>query len=684
MAIEVVNQDTVLKRALDVIGAAHRRVWITSPWITQYPVSLLLREILPRVAAGGGLDVRIVYRVKEPEDLEITDLDALKSFETAGCSVRYSTRLHSEVVLADDAAIVPSSNLTATVGYLGGADRARRNQELSILTSIDERALADLETQFEAVWSAAISVDEATIGIVMDCATVRRFSFVAIRDVRLGGYATTHDAGGNMTVGRIAEVTAYNRSFPRRSERMWLTQGNPAGGDSRVATQVRDRQSFFSYPSNEHEFLVMKTCVEPQSVFRIAQVEVLKHYRNGQLTAPSAPASPGMDVSQASPYVLRRLFGDGDLELGTVPHHPEIAVFLRGPEILSKHLAVFGMTGSGKSNALKVLLRSLAAHPAYCGIRVVVVDTHGEYAPAVAGIAPGVKALEVRLRRSILDPDVMKQLLSLSRHDMALARTVRGISRNMEDGAGLDRLAAELESEAADNPILADKLFRLAQAATNTPDLCLWPGDAAVIVASVGHLDEPGFHHLDLRTSATFEERSAKAAAVMRHVFEHAKQSGGALQSLIILDEAQNYVPEQQTGRLSRARDCFDAALDIASEGRKFNVGLVLSSQRPDRINKDILSQCNTQMVFRVANAEDLAAIARTFEAASQPLLAELPGFDTGVCVVGGPAIGMLTCVQLPLLDDVPHPDGTRMPDTAPPSAGISLQRPMPVNRSRR
>ena len=52
-------------------------------------------------------------------------------------------------------------------------------------------------------------------------------------------------------------------------------------------------------------------------------------------------------------------------------------------------------------------------------------------------------------------------------------------------------------------------------------------------------------------------------------------------------------------------------------------------------------------------NVEDLLALAGSFEAASQRLLAELPGFDTGVCVVGGAAIGMLTRVEVPLFESI-------------------------------
>jgi hypothetical protein len=57
-------------------------------------------------------------------------------------------------------------------------------------------------------------------------------------------------------------------------------------------------------------------------------------------------------------------------------------------------------------------------------------------------------------------------------------------------------------------------------------------------------------------------------------------------------------------------------------------------------------------------NVEDLSALAGSFEAASRPLLAELPGFDTGVCVVGGTAVGMLTRVEVPLFEIVAAQNG--------------------------
>lgn len=171
-------------------------------------------------------------------------------------------------------------------------------------------------------------------------------------------------------------------------------------------------------------------------------------------------------------------------------------------------------------------------------------------------------------------------------------------------------------------------------------------------------LDEAGLYILDLCSTASPEERSLKAAAVMTAVFDRGKQTHGQSPSLVVLDEAQNYAPEQRTGWLAGVRPSFDAAFAIASEGRKFGVGMVVSSQRPARVNKDVLGQRNSHLVFRVANVEDLSALAGSFEAASQPLLDELPGLDTGVCIVGGTAIGMLTRVEVPLFDSVTVENG--------------------------
>ena len=114
------------------------------------------------------------------------------------------------------------------------------------------------------------------------------------------------------------------------------------------------------------------------------------------------------------------------------------------------------------------------------------------------------------------------------------------------------------------------------------------------------------------------------------------------------VDEAHNYAPEQHTGGVSTARPSLDALHRVAAEGRKFGVGLVLATQRPARLNKEVLSQCNTHIVFRLANVEDHAAVAACFEGASREVLSQLPALETGTCIVGGAATRMAVTVDVP------------------------------------
>lgn len=643
MTLRIINQDSILEHALALTREATARVWITSPWITRGPVDRLLRSLVSR----DGLDIRIVYRVKEATDLEITDLSALKSLEADGCSIRFSSRVHAKLLLVDQAAaIVSSSNLTATAGY--GLDHQidARNEELGILLEGETSALQDLEKEFGQIWDASTALTEDTLGIVMDTPDVRRFSFVAIRDVHQGAYATVSDVEGHTAIGRVRNVTSHNRSFPALETQGW---GSPPFSAS---FRVKDLPTLFSHPSKEHGFLVTKTVIEPEAMFRIADVEVLKHLESGKLRSPAVPTTPGADVTRASSEILKQLLGEGDIPIGTVLHHPEVQVALRASEILSKHLAVLGMTGAGKSNALKVLIQNILSNGAYKDLRVVIVDTHGEYTPIADVLAPTSKIVDVALRRNILDEDVMKDALEVSKVTDGAVKRLAAVVGRLDESATVATLADALETDLSVGGEHVSKIKRLLNRLRDADDFCMKVDDEVQIVRADGDSEDlahPGLYILDLRLTDDLVNRAGKTAAILSHVFRRAKETDGNFPTLIVLDEAQNYAPEQHTGWLKEVKPAFDAVFRIASEGRKFGVGLVVSSQRPARLNKDVLSQCNTHIIFRVANVEDLAAIAGSFEAASKPLLDELPGFDTGVCVAGGTAIGMVTRVEVPL-----------------------------------
>jgi Helicase HerA, central domain len=100
-----------------------------------------------------------------------------------------------------------------------------------------------------------------------------------------------------------------------------------------------------------------------------------------------------------------------------------------------------------------------------------------------------------------------------------------------------------------------------------------------------------------------------------------------------LLEEAHRYAPAGQhvvsTNILKQ----------ILSEGRKFGVGIGLITQRPGKLDQDVLSQCMTQFIMRIVNPIDQQTIASSVEGAGRRLLDELPALTKGQVIVSGVAV---------------------------------------------
>jgi len=102
---------------------------------------------------------------------------------------------------------------------------------------------------------------------------------------------------------------------------------------------------------------------------------------------------------------------------------------------------------------------------------------------------------------------------------------------------------------------------------------------------------------------------------------------------VLVVEEAHRFMPPPAK-RLTRSREI---AATIASEGRKFGVFMVAITQRPSRIDPDVLSQLQGQIILRIVNPRDQEAVRDSSEQVSQDLLDNLPGLNTGEAVVVGP-----------------------------------------------
>ena len=120
------------------------------------------------------------------------------------------------------------------------------------------------------------------------------------------------------------------------------------------------------------------------------------------------------------------------------------------------------------------------------------------------------------------------------------------------------------------------------------------------------------------------------------------KDERGKMPVVIALEEAQNYIPENnQKDRDSISRKVFER---IAREGRKYGLSLLVSSQRPSELSKTVLSQCNSFIVHRIQNPDDQTYIRKLVSAANSEILSQLPTLPQQHVIIMG------DCVRTPVV----------------------------------
>jgi hypothetical protein len=120
------------------------------------------------------------------------------------------------------------------------------------------------------------------------------------------------------------------------------------------------------------------------------------------------------------------------------------------------------------------------------------------------------------------------------------------------------------------------------------------------------------------------------------------EEARGSLPIVLVLEEAQNYIQQPRFAEEEAiARVVFER---IAREGRKYGLSLVVASQRPSELSKTVLSQCNSFIVHRLQNPEDLRYFKEIVPGIYGPMLDQIPALAPQTALVLG------ECVPAPAL----------------------------------
>jgi hypothetical protein len=124
---------------------------------------------------------------------------------------------------------------------------------------------------------------------------------------------------------------------------------------------------------------------------------------------------------------------------------------------------------------------------------------------------------------------------------------------------------------------------------------------------------------------------------------------GAVLPTVLVMEEAHTFVQRYPADAETRSAQeiCARAFEKIAREGRKFGLGLVLSSQRPSELSPTVLSQCNTFLLHRLSNHTDQDLVHRLVPDNMRGLLRDLPSLPSRNAILLGWASELPVAVEV-------------------------------------
>jgi hypothetical protein len=131
-------------------------------------------------------------------------------------------------------------------------------------------------------------------------------------------------------------------------------------------------------------------------------------------------------------------------------------------------------------------------------------------------------------------------------------------------------------------------------------------------------------------------------AVISRMVFEalqrYKKANEKSLPTVLVMEEAHTFIKRyrEDIETQNAASICCQIFEKIAREGRKFGLGLLLSSQRPSELSPTVLSQCNSFLLHRISNDRDQELVNRLIPDNFRGLLRELPTLPSQQAILLG------------------------------------------------
>ncbi|ABE51911.1 helicase HerA domain-containing protein [Methanococcoides burtonii] len=368
---------------------------------------------------------------------------------------------------------------------------------------------------------------------------------------------------------------------------------------------------------------------------------------SGLLRSPKTPFSPGDDIFPADNDLISSALGlsGNEMYIGMLDG-TDIPVHLSVNSLVQKHVSILAKTGSGKSYTAAVLLEELLDRK----VPLLIIDPHSEYASMKDaspkndgfkkfGISPKGYGSNVTIytpANKVINPNA-DELFRLNGNNL----TAKDLTAIFPDNftathigilyEAIQKLRAEMETYTLDD-IIFEVGNNESKARWNVMGVLEDIRDSDILSSSPTELTE--LMHNGKASVIDFkgvppELQSMIVARLCSALFE-ARKMNAIPPGMLVVEEAHNFAPERGFSKTASS----EVLRTIASEGRKFGLGMMVISQRPARIDKNVLSQCGTQIIMKVTNPNDLKSISKGLEGVNSFVEDELMRLPPGVAML--------------------------------------------------
>ena len=368
------------------------------------------------------------------------------------------------------------------------------------------------------------------------------------------------------------------------------------------------------------------------------------------------------------------------VRIGCIRQDATIPAMVKVDDLLGKHFAILGTTGTGKSCTTALILRSiLQANPA---AHIVLLDPHNEYATAFPEWGEVINPRNMQLPFWLLtfeeivevmiggdgttrraEVEILQELIPLCKSRYAAGTTGRkdvGVRRGIIDPGRftvdtpvpyrisdltslIDERMGKLENKRDLQPYRqlrsrVDGISQDARYAFMFGSLTVYDGMAQILgrIFRVPVNSKP-ITILEL-TGIPSEVVNVVVSVLCRMTFDFALWSEGKVPVTLVCEEAHRYVPANSSMGFEPAKR---AIAKIAKEGRKYGASLCIVTQRPAEIDATILSQCNTVFALRMSNDRDQAIVASAVSDTGSGLLEFLPALGQREAIAFGDGVAL-------------------------------------------